>query len=337
MRQGFSPADAPAREPRARREPRATAVGSPPPDTQPFARVPSPRPRGRSRRAAADGRLGTRQSERLALAFGSQAFGGRSGSSFSILARERAADAPPLFSPFSTTYAASAMSLIVGDDFQHILRVLNTNVDGRAKVMYALTQIRGIGRRSPTWCARARRSTWAALVTAPRRRAGVHDGDSGEAARTRKIPVWCLNRQRTSRMARLAALLQRPRHEAPRRPRSAEEDPSRRRGLRHYGYPRARAAHEDHWPPQVGAAFYGCGVRLVAGTRGFADVSHSARLARMSALSEVFVQNRENTALLRGASSSVSGVSRVAGNGNSSFMRYASWARAAPNAGVCPV
>ena len=39
------------------------------------------------------------------------------------------------------------MSLIVGDDFQHILRVLNTNVDGRTKVMYALTQIRGIGRR----------------------------------------------------------------------------------------------------------------------------------------------------------------------------------------------
>ena len=39
------------------------------------------------------------------------------------------------------------MSLIVGDDFQHILRVLNTNVDGRTKVMYALTQIRGSGRR----------------------------------------------------------------------------------------------------------------------------------------------------------------------------------------------
>ena len=39
------------------------------------------------------------------------------------------------------------MSLIIGDDFQHILRVLNTNVDGRTKVMYALTQIKGIGRR----------------------------------------------------------------------------------------------------------------------------------------------------------------------------------------------
>lgn len=38
-------------------------------------------------------------------------------------------------------------SLIAGDDFQHILRVLNTNVDGKNKVMYAITSIRGIGRR----------------------------------------------------------------------------------------------------------------------------------------------------------------------------------------------
>merc|ERR1719262_360192 len=32
-------------------------------------------------------------------------------------------------------------------DFQHILRVCNTNIDGREKVMIALTAIRGIGRR----------------------------------------------------------------------------------------------------------------------------------------------------------------------------------------------
>eukprot|EP00775_Hariotina_reticulata_P012171 gene12171-12309_t len=40
-----------------------------------------------------------------------------------------------------------SQSLIAGDDFQHILRVLNTNVDGKNKVMYAITSIRGIGRR----------------------------------------------------------------------------------------------------------------------------------------------------------------------------------------------
>merc|ERR1711865_340968 len=32
-------------------------------------------------------------------------------------------------------------------NFQHILRMCNTNVDGRQKVMYALTAIKGVGRR----------------------------------------------------------------------------------------------------------------------------------------------------------------------------------------------
>lgn len=38
-------------------------------------------------------------------------------------------------------------SLMQGDDFQHILRLLNTNVDGKNKIMYALTSIKGMGRR----------------------------------------------------------------------------------------------------------------------------------------------------------------------------------------------
>merc|ERR1712146_3631 len=33
------------------------------------------------------------------------------------------------------------------DEFQHILRVLNTNVDGRHKVPFAITSIKGVGRR----------------------------------------------------------------------------------------------------------------------------------------------------------------------------------------------
>ena len=32
-------------------------------------------------------------------------------------------------------------------DLQHILRLLNTNVDGKRKIMYALTEIKGVGRR----------------------------------------------------------------------------------------------------------------------------------------------------------------------------------------------
>ena len=38
-------------------------------------------------------------------------------------------------------------SLVSEESFQHILRVLNTNVDGKQKIMFALTSIKGIGRR----------------------------------------------------------------------------------------------------------------------------------------------------------------------------------------------
>lgn len=38
------------------------------------------------------------------------------------------------------------------DSFQHILRVLNTNVDGKQKIMYALTSIKGLGRRFANLC-----------------------------------------------------------------------------------------------------------------------------------------------------------------------------------------
>ena len=40
-----------------------------------------------------------------------------------------------------------AQSLVADESFQHILRVLNTNVDGKQKIMFALTSIKGIGRR----------------------------------------------------------------------------------------------------------------------------------------------------------------------------------------------
>ena len=36
---------------------------------------------------------------------------------------------------------------MANEEFQHILRVLNTNVDGKQKIMFALTSIKGIGRR----------------------------------------------------------------------------------------------------------------------------------------------------------------------------------------------
>lgn len=43
-------------------------------------------------------------------------------------------------------------SLVGSDNFTHILRVLNTNVDGKQKIMYALTAIKGLGRRFSNIC-----------------------------------------------------------------------------------------------------------------------------------------------------------------------------------------
>lgn len=37
--------------------------------------------------------------------------------------------------------------VLTDSSFQYIIRLLNTNVDGKQKVMYALTKITGVGRR----------------------------------------------------------------------------------------------------------------------------------------------------------------------------------------------
>merc|ERR1711993_222949 len=39
------------------------------------------------------------------------------------------------------------MSLIIPGTFQHILRVMNTNIDGKRNIMFAITAIKGVGRR----------------------------------------------------------------------------------------------------------------------------------------------------------------------------------------------
>jgi len=81
-------------------------------------------------------------------------------------------------------------------DFQHILRILNTNVDGREKVTIALTAIRGIGRRmSCLICKKADIDL--------NKRAGEllqEDINKIVAIATNptqfKIPNWLLNRQK---------------------------------------------------------------------------------------------------------------------------------------------
>ena len=37
--------------------------------------------------------------------------------------------------------------MVLPEKFQHILRILNTNIDGKQKIMFAVTSIKGVGRR----------------------------------------------------------------------------------------------------------------------------------------------------------------------------------------------
>ncbi|KAL5704801.1 ribosomal 40S subunit protein S18B [Ranunculus cassubicifolius] len=89
------------------------------------------------------------------------------------------------------------MSLVENEEFQHILRVLNTNVDGKQKIMFALTSIKGIGRRF-------------ANIHYKKKKKGDSDRQAGELSaaelenlmtivanpRQFKIPDWFLNRKK---------------------------------------------------------------------------------------------------------------------------------------------
>lgn len=89
-------------------------------------------------------------------------------------------------------------SLVVPEKntFQHILRLLNTNVDGKIKIMFALTHIKGVGRRySNLVCKKADIDL--------NKRAGELTVEELERVVTimqnpqqYKIPDWFLNRQR---------------------------------------------------------------------------------------------------------------------------------------------
>jgi len=90
------------------------------------------------------------------------------------------------------------MSLVVPDksEFQHILRLLNTNVEGKQKVMFALTSIKGVGRRySNIVCKKADIDL--------NKRAGELTSEELERIveiiqnpLQYKIPKWFLNRQK---------------------------------------------------------------------------------------------------------------------------------------------
>jgi small subunit ribosomal protein S18e len=81
-------------------------------------------------------------------------------------------------------------------EFQHILRVLNTNIDGKRKAMFAMTKIIGVGKRfSNLICKKAEVDV--------DRRAGTLSNEEIEKLvaiinnpKQFKVPDWFVNRQR---------------------------------------------------------------------------------------------------------------------------------------------
>ncbi|RKO84609.1 ribosomal protein S13 [Blyttiomyces helicus] len=129
------------------------------------------------------------------------------------------------------------------NQFQHILRLLNTNIEGKRKVMYALTHIKGVGRRySNIVCKKADVD-----IT---KRAGELTNDELERIvtilqnpRQYKIPDWFLNRQKDIKDGKFSQVVANGLDNKLREDLERLKKIRAHRGLRHYWGVRVRGQH----------------------------------------------------------------------------------------------
>merc|ERR1712023_356505 len=109
--------------------------------------------------------------------------------------------------PGCPSHTVTMALILEEDDFQYVLRIMNTNVEGKRKVMYALTAIKGIGRRfSNIVCKSADIDM--------NKRAGQLSNEEVERLMTVvqhptqfKIPKWFLNRQKDFKDGKYSQIL----------------------------------------------------------------------------------------------------------------------------------
>ncbi|KAG0214107.1 ribosomal 40S subunit protein S18B [Mortierella sp. GBA30] len=144
-----------------------------------------------------------------------------------------------------TSPTAICESLLVPEkgQFQHILRVLNTNVEGKTKIMFAMTNIKGVGRR------------YANLVCKKadidlKKRAGELTNEELERLVTimqnptqYKVPQWFLNRQKNFVDGKYTQLLANGLDNQMREDLERLKKIRAHRGLRHYWGVRVRGQH----------------------------------------------------------------------------------------------
>ncbi|XP_042862048.1 40S ribosomal protein S18 isoform X1 [Penaeus japonicus] len=135
------------------------------------------------------------------------------------------------------------LSLVVPEKFQHILRLMNTNIDGRRKVMFAMTSIRGVGRRySNIVLKKADIDQF--------KRAGEMTEEEVEKIvtimsnpRQYKIPDWFLNRQKDIKDGKYGQVMSNNLDTKLREDLERLKKIRAHRGLRHYWGLRVRGQH----------------------------------------------------------------------------------------------
>merc|ERR1712088_639491 len=135
------------------------------------------------------------------------------------------------------------MSLVIPQNFQHILRVMNTNIDGKRNIMFAITAIKGIGRR------------YANIVLKKAdidlsKRAGELSEEEVEKIitimsnpRQYKIPDWSLNRQKDIKDGKTNQVMANFLDNKLREDLERLKKIRAHRGLRHYWGVRVRGQH----------------------------------------------------------------------------------------------
>merc|ERR1712146_836686 len=132
------------------------------------------------------------------------------------------------------------------ENFQHILRVMNTNIAGDRNITVALTPIRGVGRRYSTLCLKK-----AEVNTA--QRAGELSEDQVRKVvtilqnpRQYKIPDWFLNRKKDIKDGKYSQVLASDLNNKLREDYERMKKIRLHRGIRHYWGVRAWSTHQDH-------------------------------------------------------------------------------------------
>ncbi|XP_074616230.1 small ribosomal subunit protein uS13 isoform X2 [Acropora palmata] len=134
-------------------------------------------------------------------------------------------------------------ALVIPEKFQHILRVLNTNIDGKQKIMFALTNIKGVGRRYANIVCKK------ADIDMNKRAGELTDDEVDRVVtimqnpRQYKIPDWFLNRQKDIRDGKYSQLLSNNLESKLREDLERLKKIRAHRGLRHYWGLRVRGQH----------------------------------------------------------------------------------------------